>query len=129
MLFNNCAVDWGAKLVKVKMSSAEVEIAAGSMAGKRGVYVRGLISEVLTLPRVATSHIIDNSALPALTENVGVSKKTEHFTRWLHYLRHLVSIGACYMHLCRTHEMHANALTKVDNKGAFLAFRTITMNI
>lgn len=34
----------------------------------------------------------------------------------LHFLRCLVSHGYTYIHLCRTHEMFANALTKVENK-------------
>ena len=63
--------------------------------------------------------------MPALTENMGVSKKTEHFRRWLHYLRYLVTHGFAYVHLVRTFEMHANALTKVDKQSAFLAFRNI----
>ena len=61
----------------------------------------------------------------ALTENLGVSKKTEHFRRWLHYLRYLVSHGFSYVHLVRTFEMHANALTKVEERAAFLAFRHV----
>ena len=65
----------------------------------------------------------------ALTENLGVSKKTEHFARWLSYLRHLVTNGHEYIHLCRTHEMLANALTKVDNKSAFMEFRRVAMNL
>ena len=128
-MFNNGAVDWVAKLVKVKLSTAEAEIAAGCMAGKRGVYVRGLIGEVYPMPRIATPHIVDNSATPALSENVGVSRKTEHFTRWLHYLRHLVSTGACYIFLCKTHQMHANALTKVENRSAFFVFRSVSLNL
>ena len=36
------------------------------------------------------SLLIDNSACESLTRNVGVSKPTEHFLRWQHYLRWLV---------------------------------------
>ena len=39
------------------------------------------------------------------------------------YLRYLVTHGFSYMHLIRTFEMHANALTKVENKSAFYAFQ------
>ena len=61
-------------------------------------------------------YIIDNSALPALTENVGVSKKTEHFARWLHHLRHQVQSGLSFVHLCRTFDMRADGFTKVVAK-------------
>ena len=75
------------------------EIGAGSYAGKRSAYLRGFIGEIIQLPRVPIQHIVDNSATPALTENNGVSKKTEHFRRWMHYLRYLVTHGFTYVHL------------------------------
>ena len=60
--------------------------------------------------------------------SIGVSKKSEHFRRWQHFLRYLVTHGYSYIHLVRTYEMHANALTKVDNKDAFFKFCKIAMN-
>ena len=61
--------------------------------------------------------------MPALTENVGVSKKTEHFARWMQYLRHLVTHGYMYIHLARTWEMLADPFTKVTGKDIFLMTR------
>ena len=127
---NNGAVDWSSKLLKVMLSSSECEIASGALAGKRVIFGRNLIGEVfMVLPKLPVTHIIDNSAMPPLTENVGVSKTTEHYRRWMHFLRYLVTHGYSYLHLVKTNEMHANALTKVDNKSAFLAFRQISMNL
>lgn len=37
------------------------------------VYIRGFIGCIVALPKIPVSQIIDNSALPALTENMGVS--------------------------------------------------------
>ena len=128
VLMFNGVIDWGSTLLKVKLSTAEVEIAAGSYGAKRGMYVRNTFGEMFPLPRHATSHVIDNSALPSLTENVGVSKKTEHFTRWLHYLRHLVQQGLSYVHLCRTHDMRADPLTKVVARDAFYQFVKLGCN-
>ena len=92
------------------------------------MYVRNTFGEMFPLPRRATSHVIDNSALPSLTENVGVSKKTEHFARWLQYLRHLVQQGLSYVHLCRTHDMRADPLTKVVARDAFYQFVKLGCN-
>ena len=111
------------------MSSAEAEIGAGSIAGKRSVYVRDFIGTVEPLRPIPISHLVDNSALPALTENLGVSRKSEHFRRWQHFLRYLVTHGYTFIHLCRTHEMHANALTKVENLDAFYRFIKVAMNV
>lgn len=79
----------------------------------------------MELPRKPIAHLIDNSAMPALTENVGVSKKTEHFARWMHYLRYLVQHGLIYVYLIRTYEMIADCLTKVPPKDLFARFMTI----
>ena len=57
-----------------------------------------------------------------------MSRKSEHFRRWQHFLRYLVTHGYIYIHLCRTHEMHANALTKVENLDAFVRFIKVAMN-
>ena len=119
----------GRKLVKVKMSTAEVEIGAGSIGGKRGLYVRNAFGEMFPLPRLAVSHIIDNSALPSLTENIGASKKTEHFARWLLFLRHLVQHGYEYIHLVRTFEMDADPLTKIVMRDAFMRFVKLGANL
>jgi hypothetical protein len=120
---------WACKLLKVMLSSSESEIGAGTIAVKRAIYVRHFIGFIDPLPTVAISHIVDNSALPALTENLGVSRKTEHFRRWLHFMRYAVLHGYVYVHLAKTTDMHANALTKVENLSAFLIFRKIAMNL
>jgi hypothetical protein len=129
ILYMNAAVDWTSKLLKVQLSSAEAEIAAGTIASKRAIYVRHFLGFVEALPNIPIPHVIDNSALPALTENMGVSRKTEHFRRWQHFMRYAVTHGYVYTHLARTFEMHANALTKVENLEAFIKFVRIAMNV
>ena len=129
VLMFNGAVDWGSHLVKVKLSTAEVEIAAGSACEKRHSYIRNTFGEMFPLPRMAASHVIDNSAMPSLTENVGASKKTEHFVRWLLYMRQQVQHGLSYVHLCRTFDMDADCLTKVAMRAAFMRFVQLGANM
>ena len=64
----------------------------------------------------------------ATTENVGASAKTEHFMRWMHYLRGLVVSRFIFIHLEKTKYMYANPLTKVDTLEDFLRFRKFSMN-
>ena len=61
---------------------------------------------------------------------MGVSKKSEHFRRWQHFLRYLVTHNYTYiyMHLCRTTDMLANPLTKSCNKVEFHRFAKTVMN-
>ena len=81
------------------------------------------------MPGTAVPHIVDNSAVPHLTINLGVSSKTEHFARWQHYMRYLVTMGYTVVHLVKTCDMHANTLTKVEHKSAFFVFRKLAMNL
>ena len=81
IFFAGAAVDWCSVLLKVQCSSAEAEIAAGSIGSKRMIYIRNVLGEIFTLPEIAISHVVDNSATPPLTENLGVAKNSEHFRR------------------------------------------------
>ena len=57
-----------------------------------------------------------------------MSRKTEHFRRWQHFLRYLVTHGYSYVHLCGTADQHANMLTKVEALEPFLRSRKLMMN-
>ena len=91
------AIDWGSKLVKVTChSSAEVEIGAGCFCAKRAQHIRSFMNELKEHDvgsgiSGAIVFLIDNEACGPLTSNVGVSRTTEHFLRWQHYLRRLVA--------------------------------------
>ena len=74
-------------------------------------------------------HVVDNSALPYITENIGVTKKSEHFRRWQHFMRYLVNHNYTYIHLCKTADMLANPLTKTCNKSEFTSFAKACMNL
>ena len=38
----------------------------------------------------------------------------EHFRRWEQFMQYMVTHGYTYVHLCKTYDMYANALTKVE---------------
>ena len=129
VMYRGSAVDWASVLMKVKCSSAEAEIGAGSLGARRLVYCRNLIGEIFGLPEVPIAHVVDNSATPPLTENLGVAKKTEHFQRWIHYMRYCVLHGYIYVHLCKTDEMYADALTKISNHACYNRFVKFFFNL
>jgi len=129
ILFCNAAIDWGALKLKVMLSSTEGEIAAGSHATRRIVYVRHLLGEILKLPKLPVAHIVDNSATPPLTEKMGASRKTEHFRRWQQFMRYAVVHGHSYVHLCSTRDQFADGLTKVSNATQYLNMRATMLNL
>ena len=129
ILFCNAAVDWGALKLKVMLSSTEGEIAAGSHATRRVVYVRHLLGEILKLPKLPVTHIVDNSATPPLTEKMGASRKSEHFRRWEQFMRYSVVHGHSYVHLCSTRDQLADGLTKISNATQYLNMRAVMLNL
>ena len=129
IFFAGAAVDWCSVLFKVQCSSAEAEIGAGAVGSRKFTYVRNVHGDIFDLPKIAVSHVVDNSATPTLTENMGVAKKTEHFRRWQHDMRYSVVHGYTYVHWCRDEDMFADPLTKVANKHKYLKFTKVFFNI
>ena len=132
ILANNAAIDWSSKLLKVKASSAEAEISAGCLATKRIIFVRNVMTELLKLFDKslvgATPLLIDNSAAIELSENVGVSKKTEHFKRWQHTLRDETNNGVIKPLFVRTKWQTADILTKVVSRKLLWQMRDVMIN-
>ena len=95
IFFQNAALDWSSRLVKVIcMSSAEVEVCAGCIAAKRCMFIRSLFLRIAqflgngsALLQGPTLFLIDAEAAEKISQNPGTSKKIEHFLRWQHYLR------------------------------------------
>lgn len=128
------AVDWATQLLRVIChSSAESEIAAGCMAGKRMHFIRALINEMAEHGaghgiKGALIYLIDNSACEPLTKNVGVSKPTEHFLRWQHYLRWLVYHKYAIVIWISTNDETGDMMTKILPPEATLRHRVIFLS-
>ena len=60
---------------------------------------------------------------------MGASRKTEHFRRWEQFMQYMVTHGYSYVHLCKTYDMYANTLTKVETASAFHKFKRFSMNL
>ena len=67
--------------------------------------------------------LIDNEACGPLTSNVGVSKTTEHFLRWQHYLRWMVVHKFATVVWVPTDSMTGDIMTKIILAGLFVKHR------
>jgi len=84
LFFMNGPIDWAAKLIRVIcLSTAEAEIAAGCMLGKRVVFITQLLQDFKLAPDNPPLLLIDNSATDDLCGKNGVTPRTAHFLRWL----------------------------------------------
>ena len=117
----NGPIDWAAKLIRVIChSSAEAEIGAGCMLGKRVVFVVRFANEFKVKFQGPPMLLIDNTAADDLTKKFGVTPKTAHFLRWQHYLRYLVTHQYARIIFVSTKDQLADILTKVVDISTFL---------
>ena len=118
----NGPVDWAAKLIRVIChSSAESEIGAGCMLGKRMVFAIQFVKEFKVDLKLPALHLIDNTAADDLSNKFGVTPKTAHFLRWQFYLRWLVIHRWIELVFVPTKEQLADILTKVVDYSTFIA--------
>tara|TARA_B110000037_G_C17124042_1_gene507194 strand:+ start:176 stop:5869 length:5694 start_codon:yes stop_codon:yes gene_type:complete len=122
IFFYNAPVDWASKLIRVIChSTAESEIGAGCMAGKRMVFLVQYASEFKINLKGPSILFIDNTATDDLCGKFGVTPRTAHFLRWQHYLRWLVTHRWVELVFVPTKEQLADILTKVVDYSTFVA--------
>ena len=123
-------VDYGSVLIRVIChSSAEAEISAACIAGKRVMFISNLLRELEHDIVAPIPFFIDNSATEQLTRKNAATKKTEHFLRWQHYMRYLVNHSHTKVFFVRDENQLADAATKMVNLTKFAkSVRVITGN-
>ena len=62
---------------------------------------------------------VDNTAVIDVAHDVGVSARTKHFDRAIHYLRDLVQLRRVIPVFVRTHIQRADGLTKALDKSKY----------
>ena len=129
VFFANAPVDWCARLIRVIChSSAEAEIAAGCLLGKRSVFCIQFINAFKIDLKGPHMMLIDNTATDDLCNKFGVTPRTAHFLRWQHYLRWLVIHKWIEIVFVPTKEQLADILTKVVDFNTFVAACKILFN-
>ena len=117
----NGPVDWGSRLIRVIChSSAEAEIGAGCLAGKRVIFAMQLLGDFKIKIKGPAMILIDNTAADDLCNKFGVTPKTAHFLRWQHFLRYMVINHWAEIIFVDTKNQLADIMTKVVDYSAFL---------
>ena len=113
-------VSFGSKQLKtVAFSSCEAEYAAASYCCKEIEFIRALCDDLgLTLNGRLTL-AVDNTACIDIAHDVGVSARTKHFGRAIHYLRDLTQLRRVIPVYVRTHQQRADGYTKALDKSTF----------
>ena len=79
----------------------------------------------IKLPRLLT----DSKSAVDIIKNPGVTKRSTHFERRLHYAREMYLHGRFVLHLVSTHDMMADGMTKVVDRDKFFKCRNYVMNV
>ena len=107
------------KLKIVALSSAEAEYAAATGTCKEIIFIRNLLSDLNLDLHGETILAVDNKACIQISENHGVTGRTQHFSEALHFIRHCVDHKVVKPVFVRTAFQHADGFTKALGKGPF----------
>jgi hypothetical protein len=125
-MFGHCIYLYGSlvsystkQLKQVAFSSCEAEYAAASACCKEMEFVRNVCFDLGMKLQGRLVLAVDNTAVIDVAHDVGVSARTKHFDRAMHYLRDLVQLRRVIPVFVRTHIQRADGLTKALDKSKY----------
>ena len=135
VMFVGAAVSWSARKLKlIPLSSCEAETACGSVACRDLRFIQLVLNELSqpgidTLVEPETRVITDAQSARDVVENPGVTARTRHYERWVHYMRYLASRLHIRMQLVRTTAMLADIFTKAVGRSELAAAARVLLNL
>ena len=113
-------ISYASKQLKtVAFSSCEAEYAAASYACKEIEFIRNICADMGVLLQGRLVLCVDNTAAIDVAHDVGVSARTKHFDRAIHYLRDLTQMRRILPYFVNTHRQRADGYTKALDKSTF----------
>ena len=116
------------KIKVVCDSSTEAELAAGAVGVKDLTFARNFLSDAGVTVQGTVPHTLDNSGAYETARNPGVSGRTKHFERWIHYVRDAFRRLQTTLHLTPDETMPADVLTKPLLRGKHAYCRNYILN-
>ena len=120
-------ISFGSKQLKtVAFSSCEAEYAAAAYCCKEIEFIRNLCMDMGLILQGRLVLAVDNTACIDVAHDVGVSGRTKHFDRAIHYLRDLTQLRRVLPFYVATDSQRADGYTKSLDKSKFFAWlRTV----
>lgn len=135
VMYNGAAVSWSARKLKlIPLSSCEAETACGSAACRDLRFVQLILNElsqpgIVTTIEPGTRVITDSQSARDVVENPGVTARTRHYERWVHYMRHLASHLHIRVYLVKTQAMLADIFTKAVGRSEIATATRVLLNL
>ena len=116
-------ISYASKQLKtVAFSSCEAEYAAGSFACKEIEFVRYICADMGVVLNGRLVLAVDNTACMDIAFDVGVSGRTKHYDRAIHYMRDLTQYKRVLPVYVRTELQRADGYTKGLDKHKYYAW-------
>ena len=112
------------QLKTVAHSSCEAEYAAASFTCKEIEFVRNICADMGVELRQRLVLAVDNTAAIDVAHDVGVSGRTKHFTRAIHYFRDLTQLRRIIPAYVQTTHQKADGYTKALDKSTFQRWKS-----
>lgn len=107
------------QLKTVAFSSCEAEYAAASYACKEVEFIRNICADMGVVLQGRLVLALDNTACITIAHDAGVSGRTKHFDRAIHYLRDLTQLRRVLPFYVETNSQLADGFTKSLDKSKF----------
>ena len=114
-------VSFASKQLKtVAFSSCEAEYAAASFACKEIEFIRQICRDMGVQFTGSLVLSVDNTAAIDVANDIGVSGRTKHFDRAIHYVRDLTQLKRILPVFVNTFQQRADGYTKILDKSTFV---------
>ena len=108
------------QLKTVAFSSCEAEYAAASFACKEVEFIRQICRDMGVQFTGSLVLSVDNTAAIDVANDIGVSGRTKHFDRAIHYVRDLTQLKRILPVFVNTFQQRADGYTKILDKSTFV---------
>ena len=106
----------------VATSSVEAKCVAPANATKEAIWLYTLLTELDSLPTIATIIHADNQGCITLANNPVSHSHAKHIDIWYHFIRERIECCKITLNYMSTKDMLANILTKALSHEAFERF-------
>ena len=129
IMWHGACVSWIARRLRfIPLSSCEAEVAALVIMLKEALFVRAILEDLGLKFDVPWTAFTDSASGIDVIKNIGVTKHTTHFARWLHWARDLYLHKWFALTHVTTDMMMADDKTKVLDRAKFLKCRSYQLN-
>lgn len=111
----HCAnlVHWfSKKQTSVSLSTAESEYVSAALAANELIYLKGIISDLTSLPDIPTTLLLDNQSAIRMIKSFDNGKRSKHIDIKVHYIKDIVNKKLLSVNYVPTNENVSDLLTK-----------------